>query len=860
MTVCVFETVDWPRNNGACPLDTSPVGKARIPLDWAYYSGDWGNSMGFGETDSDRGGKAALLWRISGAGSLASPVVRLTPGQYVLNFWASSMGARTGGNPSPVNNVFLEWAVYGEGRQMPQGGWELGRYTGHRSPLPQGQGFEWSEFSIPFTVEREDDYRVALYLGALAGEDEEGQALLLDDLTLYRAGQGVSLTNVSTSSLTMNWTTTRPGETRVDWGTQAGLLANTATVPGIRTNHSVTISGLSANTGVFSRAYSPAGAGCDLAYESYLVPATKPSSTSILNPSFEGSVTNWQLLRTSVGPWQNFWGMTPQSGSFLVAVGGSNTRVNAGMTQRVKVTPGWRYRVTAWGNTKVQGQPAESTRCVLRVDPEGRGDPYRQELPSYSVSTQGVWQKMIVEVNATGDVLSIFGLMQQDYLAALNLAGFDNFSIIGDGTPPSTPIVTDNGPYAGHNHTLNASWVSTDSETGIEEYRFAIGTSPHDPGSGYIVGWKSVGTLTSALESGLSLSPSETYYWYVQAKNGVGLWSEVGVSNGVQLDATPPTIPVVTDTGYYTTDLSQLSASWLASDPESGIVEYQYAIASSPTDPGSGYLLDWKSAGTAEQVTETALNLQPWTTYFWYVKAQNNFGLWSAVGVSDGITVVPSPISVGQAKMLANGTSVYISDAVVTAGTGQVPGRIYIADPNRSSGIAILNTGMVAIGDVVDIIGSMGTTVDGERFIDQKQLSITSSREPQSPHSMTLRTLAGGPFFFNIATGAGQRGVTVPSGSGLNSIGQLVEVNGWVSEIDDSFIYIDDGSWPSIPGIRVSRVHVPAWVSINDFLVVRGISSMRRAGLAYQPLIRPRSSQDIQLMHEAGPLAFPLKR
>ncbi|MEJ5298183.1 MAG: hypothetical protein WHZ52_09120, partial [Armatimonadota bacterium] len=55
-------------------------------------------------------------------------------------------------------------------------------------------------------------------------------------------------------------------------------------------------------------------------------------------------------------------------------------------------------------------------------------------------------------------------------------------------------------------------------------------------------------------------------------------------------DLSPPTTPVVTDTGRFTSSASVLSASWSSTDPESGIVEYQYAIGTSPTDPGSGYV------------------------------------------------------------------------------------------------------------------------------------------------------------------------------------------------------------------------------------------------------------------------------
>ena len=101
-------------------------------------------------------------------------------------------------------------------------------------------------------------------------------------------------------------------------------------------------------------------------------------------------------------------------------------------------------------------------------------------------------------------------------------------------------------------------------------------------------------------------------------------------------DTTPPTTPVVIDDGEYTSSKTSLNATWSSSDPESGIVEYQYAIGTSPRDTD---VVDWTSAGTATEATRTGLNLILGATYYFSVKAKNGKGLWSEVGTSDGITV-----------------------------------------------------------------------------------------------------------------------------------------------------------------------------------------------------------------------------
>jgi hypothetical protein len=107
-------------------------------------------------------------------------------------------------------------------------------------------------------------------------------------------------------------------------------------------------------------------------------------------------------------------------------------------------------------------------------------------------------------------------------------------------------------------------------------------------------------------------------------------------------DSTPPTTPIVTDDGKYTSSTTWLHATWSSSDPESGITEYQYAIG---TSSGGTDVVDWTSVGTATGVTKTGLSLTQGTTYYFAVKAKNGQGLWSEVGTSDGITVIDDPLN-----------------------------------------------------------------------------------------------------------------------------------------------------------------------------------------------------------------------
>ena len=102
------------------------------------------------------------------------------------------------------------------------------------------------------------------------------------------------------------------------------------------------------------------------------------------------------------------------------------------------------------------------------------------------------------------------------------------------GTPPSMPSVTapseTDDPSA-----LTASWSVADPGTGgITEYDYAVGTAVTAASAS---GWVSAGSNTQATITGLDLQPGTAYYVSVKAKNGAGLWSGVGVSGPIVLDA-----------------------------------------------------------------------------------------------------------------------------------------------------------------------------------------------------------------------------------------------------------------------------------------------------------------------------------
>jgi hypothetical protein len=157
----------------------------------------------------------------------------------------------------------------------------------------------------------------------------------------------------------------------------------------------------------------------------------------------------------------------------------------------------------------------------------------------------------------------------------------------------------------------------------------------------------------------------KTYYARIRAKNKAGLWSEYSrSSDGIMIDITPPSTPVVIDEGKETTESTTLSATFSSSDDESGIIEYQYAIG---TSPNLRDILDWTSSQDKTQIEATELLLESGEIYYISVKARNGAGLWSEVGTSDGIAIAETPVIIEEET-----TAFEVAPLLPTASTAQL--------------------------------------------------------------------------------------------------------------------------------------------------------------------------------------------
>jgi hypothetical protein len=453
-------------------------------------------------------------------------------------------------------------------------------------------------------------------------------------------------------------------------------------------------------------------------------------------------------------------------------------------------------------------------------------------------------------------------------------ANFDlheiQFHVYVDLTAPVMGPVMDGGEFlCGKSYSITASWSASDPESGIAEYQYALGLSPTDPGAGYIVNWTSCGQQASASIAG-SLQFGKTYYVYVKARNNSDLWSDVVASDGIRLDPTPPVMGAVVDDGEFLCDESYpITASWSASDPETGIAEYQYALGTSCADPGAGYVAGWTSCGQQTSLSIPGTMLELGKTYYLYVKARNGADTWSDVAVSDGIKVCYPTI--GQAKLLPEGTRVKLVSKISTGSywfDSYESLYCYIQESNGSAGIRTRYVAELKTpGSIATVRGKI-VVVDGESMIDDITIS-PGGTTTVAPLGMNNLTIGGGKTVLQDAV-MGWRRKCSPDGtpqrvwepaSGINNIGLLVKTTGIVTYLDPAggFAYIDDGSClddgntlgdggSTITGLRVLLGLVVGAIkpgAVGSHLTVTGVSSITTVNGSRVAALRPRTQDDI---------------
>jgi hypothetical protein len=160
-------------------------------------------------------------------------------------------------------------------------------------------------------------------------------------------------------------------------------------------------------------------------------------------------------------------------------------------------------------------------------DNHGNANPPRYDLDE--------WDKVITHLRSEGVTI----LSPMDYIQMINDPAFIPDEGPGGGgedtTPPSNISSVNDGTGADIDSTssttqLSANWTpSTDGDSWISGYKYAIGTTA---GGTNVVGWTTLGNVTTVTKNGLNLTVGITYYFSVKAVNGYNLESSPTNSDG----------------------------------------------------------------------------------------------------------------------------------------------------------------------------------------------------------------------------------------------------------------------------------------------------------------------------------------
>jgi hypothetical protein len=207
----------------------------------------------------------------------------------------------------------------------------------------------------------------------------------------------------------------------------------------------------------------------------------------------------------------------------------------------------------------------------------------------------------------------------------------------------------------------------------------------------------------------------------------------------------------------------------------------------------------------------------------------------------------PAPLQVGEALKAPNSWLVKLSEKDVSAVFSD---GFYIQEPNRTSGIAVLqsDSGRSA-GEPVTVSGTIITTADGERAISNPTVTPIGGAHTVRTLGMRNKWLGG--------RSASPYTINPNNAYGLYNVGLLVQTWGEVTAEDPggTYFYIDDGSnlsdgWGNL-GLRV--MFPPPQVEgglVGNYVKVTGISGMIHLGNYYYRALKPRYASDIVKVQE----------
>lgn len=448
---------------------------------------------------------------------------------------------------------------------------------------------------------------------------------------------GVGASNITNNAATITWVTDQPATSQVQYGLTTSYGSQSPIDSDQVTNHSVTISGLQPDQIYHYRVISGNANGTTTSGDFTFKTQGPPQIQNVeVTVGSIGATITWQT--TSPADSVVDYGL---SSSYTDAVG-NPAQVTSHTVALVGLQPDttYHYRVSST-NPYGSAQTSDATFTTLGADVEIIIDNLD---PGWANTSPGgaAWSVgSIAEVPKIGTNYLFAGVVPNpDEGAATRKCTWT----------PNLPVAGRYDVYAyyqiGSNRSRYARYKVFYSGGSVLSIQNQYSTTPNQGG------WFLIGE-NLLFEAGTA--------GYVELSNN----TDVGDTGNVSADAvkfvprpdtTPPSAPVVSDEGAWTSSTTSLTASWTESiDPESSILRYEYRILRQ----GGEVVRDWTDAGLDTQVNVTGLTLAPAAIYFFEVRATNSTFLVSDVGASDGIAVFTFDVN-GDTRVDATDTASFL--------------------------------------------------------------------------------------------------------------------------------------------------------------------------------------------------------
>jgi len=304
-------------------------------------------------------------------------------------------------------------------------------------------------------------------------------------------------------------------------------------------------------------------------------------------------------------------------------------------------------------------------------------------------------------------------------------------------------------------------------------------------------------------------------------------WGDGGSNYEGYLDVVAPGNSIMST--YYDGSYTFASGTSAAAPFVSGIAALMWS-----------YYPTWTRTQVIDQINTTCRDVAP--------SGWDQYTGWGIVNAYNALTSVPiQSVTIGELNGISGGTPVRVRDAVITSGTNDIAGRMYVEQMDRACATQLLfgtNPAGYVEGDVVEVSGTV-MTVNGERSIQGATLARTGAHPILRPIGIPQKWIGGG-------RNGLKSGIT--GGVGTNDVSLLVTVYGRVvSTSAYDYFYIDDGSnrddGTGLIGLKVNSGSLTK-PARDSFVRVTGISSIERPfGPNYSlPVLRVRKQGDIRVL------------